>query len=308
VSEARAEQTGLHQRNCPVCGSSRGSEKAAARIDTEALDDYAYASRKVPELMHHRLVLCADCGSVYASPAPAPETLEAAYRSAAYDSGIEAAYAAATYARALRRDAGDSSSWAPALDIGAGDGAFLAELRKLGVDPLVGIEPSEAPIAAAAPEMKPLLQLGSFDPARHEPDSFGLVTCFQTIEHVDDPLELCRGAHRLLRPGGRLAIVCHDYRAIPNRLMGRRSPVYDIEHLQLLSKGPVRELLDRAGFASIAVRPLVNRYPLRYWARLAPLPGPLKDVLLGALRGRLGSPGIPLPVGNLLAIGTKRPG
>ncbi len=39
-----------------------------------------------------------------------------------------------------------------ALDIGTGDGAFLAELLRAGYTDVIGIEPSSAPIEAAAPK------------------------------------------------------------------------------------------------------------------------------------------------------------
>jgi SAM-dependent methyltransferase len=298
--------SGLRERVCPVCGSDRARVRAAARIDVEALDEYAYASRKTPELMHHRLLACAECGTVYASPAPSPEALNRAYGPAAYDSQVEAEYAASTYIRGLRAMLGVPQSWEPVLDIGAGDGAFLAGLQELGATEFVGVEPSEAPIEAAQASIRARLRQGVFEAGDFKPESFALITCFQTIEHVPDPLALCSGAHALLRPGGSLAIVCHDYRALPNRLMGRRSPIYDIEHMQLLSRAPVRVLLERSGFSSVSVRRLVNRYPLRYWLRLAPIPAGPKRWLLGALSERGGSVPVPLPVGNLLAVATKR--
>ena len=50
-----------------------------------------------------------------------------------------------------------------------------------------------------------------------------------------------------------------------------------------------------------------NRYPARYWARLAPLPAPLKAWARTLLAGGLGSFGMTLPAGNLAAVGF-RPG
>ena len=44
-------------------------------------------------------------------------------------------------------------------------------------------------------------------------------------------------------------IVCHDRRAPLNRALGARSPIMDIEHLQLFSQASARALLERTGFA-----------------------------------------------------------
>ena len=89
---------------------------------------------------------------------------------------------------------------------------------------------------------------------------------------MPDPLALCRDAARLLVPGGALVLVGHDRRAPVNRVMGKRSPVFDIEHLQLFSQPSMRRLLAEAGLEGVGGRHIVNRYPVRYWMRLAPLP------------------------------------
>ena len=93
-----------------------------------------------------------------------------------------------------------------------------------------------------------------------------------------------------------------------NRLLGLRSPIIDVEHQQLFSAASVRRLLAGAGLVDVGRRAIRNRYPLRYWIRLAPLPrgvGDAADRLL-AWR-RIGDRGITLPVGNLLAWGRKAP-
>ncbi len=104
------------------------------------------------------------------------------------------------------------------------------------------------------------------------------------MEHVFDPLQLCRDAHRITKDGGAFFIVCHNRRAVLARVLGRRSPIYDIEHLQLFSPRSVRVLLERAGFRDVEVRPVVNRYPTGYWAKLLPAPARIKDSLARAAR------------------------
>jgi len=56
------------------------------------------------------------------------------------------------------------------------------------------------------------------------------------------------------------------------------------------------------------VRPLVNRYPLQYWARLFPLPKPIKPGALALLRKTsLGRLPLAAPVGNLVAVAVAPP-
>src|SRR5262249_28249691 len=139
----------------------------------------------------------------------------------------------ATYARVVRGLLASLPDRAGALDIGAGDGAFLERLLELGFSGVVGLEPSPAARAVASPRVRDSIRELPFEAGMFDEGSFSLVTCLQTIEHLPEPLAVCEEAGRLLKPGGALLVVCHDRRAWSARLLGGRSPIYDIEHLQL---------------------------------------------------------------------------
>ena len=300
----------LSPRGCPVCGSTDDSAVfASERLDAAAVDEFSFASRKRPELLRLRLVCCPSCDLVYASPVPAPEVLARAYRDAAFDSGTEGREAARTYIGALAPLLATLPDRCGALDIGTGDGAFLGQLLDAGFSGVGGIEPSTAPVTGAEARVAALIEHDVFRPDVRAPGSLSLVTCFQTIEHVPDPAELVRNAARLLKPGGILALVCHDRRAPVNRVLGMRSPIIDIEHQQLFSPLSVTRLLRGAGLVDLGQRTIRNRYPLRYWVRLLPLPrrgGATAERLL--VRANLADRALALPVGNLLAWGRRPPG
>lgn len=257
--------------------------------------------------MHHRLLLCASCELLYSSPVPESESLVEAYQSAAYDSAPEARLAARTYAGLLKPVLERLPDRVGALDIGAGDGAFLKELLDLGFTDVTGVEPSEAPIAAAEEAVRPLLRHAPFQAEDFQGRKFRLITCFQTLEHVPDPFRLCSDAWDLLKDGGVMLCVVHNRKAVSARLLGRRSPIYDIEHLQLFSRGSIRRLLEASGFCDVRTLWVVNRYPISYWLRLAPLPSLLKKTLIAAsLSVGLGRVPIALPAGNLAAIAFRK--
>jgi len=299
----------LQTRSCPVCGSTEDSDiYAAERVDWASLDQYAFASRKRPEHMRLRLVRCPVCDLVYASPVPSPGALAQAYDAAAFDSGVEARFAARTYIEALRPILETLPDRVGALDIGTGDGAFLGELLDAGFSSVGGVEPSAAPIAGAEARVAGLIEHEVFHPTMRPAGSLRLLTCFQTIEHVSDPAVLVRDAVALLKPGGVLAIVCHDRRAPLNRLLGLRSPIIDIEHQQLFSPISVHQLLAGAGLVDVGQRALRNRYPMRYWVRLLPLPRRAGELVGRALeRAGFADRAVTVPVGNLLAWGRRAP-
>jgi len=278
------------------------------RFDPASLDQFAFASRKLPEFMHWRLLQCPVCDLLFASPAPDPEALAEAYRAAEYDSGEESRYAARTYGELLGDVAPRLPQSGGALDVGAGDGAFLRVLRELGFDDVSGVEPSHAAREAADPSIRPLIRAGVFSAEDFQARPQRLISALHIVEHLADPLAVFRDAHALLQDGGVLFVACHDRRAPLNRLLGRRSAIYDIEHLQLFSGRSLRELLERAGFHDVEIRRYRNRYPLRYWLRLAPLGLRAKLALIAALdRVRVGSTPLTLPVGNLVAVAWRQP-
>lgn len=293
-----------HHRRCPVCGNADDRRVfAAARYDLARLDEHAFASRKLPEYMHYRLVQCPTCDLVYASPVPSAEALARAYAEAAFTTSDEGRHAAVTYARFLPGILSRLRRRSRALDVGTGTGAFLEALADAGFDEVIGVEPSAAPIAAAVPRVRGWIRHGIFREDDFAPGAADLVSCFQTLEHLDDPAAFCRSAFRLLAPGGGLFLVDHDYRALVNRLLGSRSPIRDIEHLQLFSRRAMTEMLRRCGYTDIRVVHFANRYPLRYWLTLSPLPAAIKRRLIERLGGtRLGRLPVALPVGNMAAV------
>lgn len=42
--------------------------------------------------------------------------------------------------------------------------------------------------------------------------------------------------HVRSKEGSIAYLVCYDYRSFVNKILGMKSPIYDIEHLQLFSK------------------------------------------------------------------------
>ena len=295
------------ERCCPLCGPGAGARVfAESNIDLSRLDEFAFASRKLPEYMHPRLCECTKCHLLYGNPVLSQESISAGYETAAFDSTTEAEQASRTYQSLIERILPRLPDRDAALDIGTGDGVFLERLLESGFSRVRGVEPSSAPIAAAKPHVREFIQHGLFDPNVFEPASFSLITCFQTMEHVWDPLGVCRGAHRLLKKGGAMVVVVHNRLAVSARVLGRRSPIFDIEHLQLFSIGSSQRLFELAGFSGIEAKPIWNRYPLDYWIKLFPFPPRAKRASISLVKKVpiLQVP-IPVPAGNLVVWGFR---
>ena len=297
------------KRVCPVCGSAEHVLFMSERIIPEAMNAYSYASRKEPEYMCHELVRCCGCNLIYAIQPPSGEELSRAYGEADYDSSEEALCAAQSYADVLRPLV-RTIPHGLAVDVGAGNGTLLPFFQQMGFQSVLGIEPSHSAVLAAPTEIRPFMREEMFSRDSLEGKSPSLICSFMTLEHLADPDEFTHTAFDLLEAGGMLAVVVHNYQALLNRLLGQRSPIIDIEHLQLFCPQAVETLFQRAGFQHIHVIGIRNRYPLRYWLRLAPIPAFIKRKLFhkagtGSFCEPFFSWKIACNVGNIMVVGRK---
>lgn len=197
--------------------------------------------------------------------------------------------AAATYLRLLPR-----KTFSSALEIGCGHGEFLRALRDRGATRLLGYEPdsSVAPIAGVE------IRARTWDANAEPQESFELIACLQTLEHLPDPRAQLSSFRRHLRPDGILLLCSHDFSHPVNRLLGRHSPILDPQHLHLFTPRGLTALLRATGWTILARGHYWNSYPVATWARLAPLPAGMKNLAQGI------SWKIPLPAGNQFVLAT----
>jgi len=139
------------------------------------------------------------------------------------------------------------------LDLGCGAGTFLKAARRAGWE-ATGLEVS----ARAAEHVRTQgfdVFLGDLSSAPCPADHFDVITAFELIEHVENPLAMLEKVKRLLRPGGVLWGTTPNVQSFSSRVLGLRwSTVSPPEHLQLYSPTGVKRLMSAAGFRSVRLR------------------------------------------------------
>ena len=296
----------LLKRLCPVCQSADDScILFDENIDESKLNHLAFASRKTPEFMNFKLVCCPTCDLLYAHSIPSDNFLSSAYKTTGYDSDEEAHFAAKSYAKWLSVITPTLPDKTAALEIGSGNGAFLGYLQTAGFQEIIGVEPSTEAISAAPHHLKKYIRTSMFNVNDFPAGHFSLITIFQTLEHINEPSKFMEDALQLLKPGGALMLVAHNYRHWFMRLLGKKSPIIDIEHLQIFSRESLQFSLKKAGFQTTKIHSLKNTYPLHYWMKLMPIPSGLKKPLLNFIKNgagrKIGSLNISMRVGNMVA-------
>jgi SAM-dependent methyltransferase len=133
------------------------------------------------------------------------------------------------------------------LDVGCGQGTFLAEMRQAGWE-VKGIEPDPSAAAVARASDIPVVE-ASFEDASLTSASYDAVTLNHVIEHFHEPVEALRIARRLLRPGGILWIATPNLAARGHALFGRDWIGLDPpRHLVLFDRSSLTRAVQEAGF------------------------------------------------------------
>jgi SAM-dependent methyltransferase len=232
---------------CALCGTARADPVATGR-------DFEYDT--CPN--EFRFVRCSGCGHLYLSPRPRVADLGAIYPANYYAFTHGGNPLVARLRRAweggkvrLYRDlVGEGPR--RILDVGCGNGRFLALLRDFGCPEwqLVGIDlDAEAVEQCRARGFEAHVgRVEEFAPAG---PGFDAVIMLQLIEHVEDPVAICRRVHALLRPGGCFVVETPNLAGIDYRLFRRSwwGHYHFPRHWNLFSTASLRRMLEGAGFA-----------------------------------------------------------
>jgi SAM-dependent methyltransferase len=290
--------------SCALCGSAVPSRvRYPERIQDTPID---FAARKKPSRQHFRVVECQGCGLVYSTPILSPDVIDRLYRDSPFIQEEQVGNMGRDYQDQVRRILPMLPLKQRLLEIGCANGFFLQLAQELGFREVWGVEPGAEAVRRADPAIRARIVNAHFSADLFPAESFDVVCCFQVLDHLLSPNTVLADVHRLLRPGGLVLLINHNIRSWFPRLLGERSPMYDIEHIYLFDKQTVQQLLHKNGFEPVTVHNTSNSYTLSYAVKMFPLPRLLKRCL-GWLMDRtgLGSWRLRLPAGNMATVGRK---
>jgi SAM-dependent methyltransferase len=243
---------------CPACGGPLSPWRRATAADPELAGRDSY-----------ELARCGPCGSAVTLDPPSSERAGALYEGGTY---VPSAPAAGWLLEPLRRlvDAdrmrflGDLPAGVRVLEIGAGDGRFVARMRAAGLD-AHGVEPS--------PSARERARAGGIELAADPPgdgERADAIVLWHVLEHLPDPAASLESARRALAPSGRLIVAVPNLASLQARIGGDRWFHQDVpRHLTHLTPGGLTVLLERSGFGRPRVTHLlVEQNPLGMWQTL----------------------------------------
>ena len=137
------------------------------------------------------------------------------------------------------------------LDVGCSNGAFISAAQSLGIN-AEGVEPAVAP-AHAAMESGLKVHQGFLEDIHLPAASFDVVTLFEVIEHLKEPLSLFKECHRVLRQGGLLVIRTGNTDSWTAHYMKDRWEYFSISehggHISFFNPVSIGKLAERSGFS-----------------------------------------------------------
>ena len=266
---------------CNLCGAWEAQELHPERDGITELDaNDLFACTSLAYGHSGPIVRCVDCGLVRQNPQPQLSQLLSAYQEVAderYEE--EASGRVETFRRALA-DLMRHEPGGRLLDVGCHIGIFLDVARQAGWE-TYGIEPSRwSADRARARELS--VVHGTLAEADFPEAFFDVVTMWDVLEHLADPLVELQRAHRLLRPGGLLALSTMNVSAWFPRVLGRRWPWYMQMHLYYFTPPTLGQMLERAGFKIVETVPHKRVVRLAYLvSRLEAYSKPVARLLEG---------------------------
>ena len=134
------------------------------------------------------------------------------------------------------------------LDVGCYIGIFLEIAQERGWEAW-GIEPSHWAVGEARSKGLRVVE-GTLDDVHLAEESFDVITMWDVIEHLIDPMRELRESHCLLKKGGLICIHTMNIESPLARLMGSHWPWLMEMHLCYFSPRTLGEMLRKAGFSA----------------------------------------------------------
>ncbi|HJN26174.1 MAG TPA: class I SAM-dependent methyltransferase [Rhodospirillales bacterium] len=239
----------MQNRPCPGCG-----------IDDATLDFVKNG---------FTLVRCNGCDSLYVNPVPPEEAMATFYRdSPSADYWANVFFPAVAEARRepiykpraarINRIVKDNDIVPKQIiDVGAGAGLFLEEFSRLNPEVRIrAVEPGAAHAAGLRDKGFDIFE-GYSDAAILQSDwkaSADVVTCFEVLEHVSDPVSLFSDLCGLVRPGGLIVVSGLSGSGFDIQVLGKQSkPVSPPHHLTFLSIAGTQVMIERCGLELLSI-------------------------------------------------------
>jgi 2-polyprenyl-3-methyl-5-hydroxy-6-metoxy-1,4-benzoquinol methylase len=282
---------------CNLCGHDKTVLRFPSTLTADALPQNVEAFRCTSPGYgrHFAIVQCQNCGLVYTNPRLDGKQIINSYEAVEDPLYIEERDGRVlTFERHLRPLEKLHAPPGKLLDVGAYTGVFVEIAAKHGWDAW-GLEPSHWAVEQARSHGLNMLE-GTLARSGLADQAFDVVTLWDVIEHLTDPLAEIQQTYRVLKAGGLLVIHTMDIESLFARVMRSRWPWLMEMHVYYFSRRTLTKMLEQAGFKVIRAVPQGRYLRLGYFATRIGGFSPLLGKMLGGLFKVLHLHQVPIPL------------
>ncbi len=242
----------VHYTHCPVCDSSAINPLLTAKDHSVSKEEFV-------------IWQCADCSLRFTQDVPDESSIAPYYQSSEYishsntDKGLVNKLYQRVRKYTLQQKASliirNTSPKGNLLDIGAGIGAFPAEMKSKGWD-ITGIEPDEG-ARAQSKKLFGLHLLPTSSLYQLPPHSFDAITLWHVLEHVQSLHEYVKQLKSLLKANGKIFIAVPNYQSLDADTYRNNWAAYDVpRHLYHFTPKAMKTLMNKHGLKIIDKKPM----------------------------------------------------
>lgn len=287
------------KKSCPVCEATVCSPfKKKNRFDS--VQSFSPSSSDFG--IFFDLYKCQGCGAVYSFEYPNYEDIESFYLNSDHDGYLsESKNRQATFKRIIKLIdgyLGPKKDLISLMDIGASAGLFLHTVQIYQPSwSIFGIEASRQAVNACKSRFNIDLIHGMLEDISLEShlERYDVITMFDIIEHVRQPLKMMQKASALLKKNGILVVTTPNIESWTSKILQSRWWSYRLMHNVLFSCQSMRHLMSRSSLKVIRMRGLIRLFSLGYC---------MKHLGWSAGAGKLNLT-FPLALGDMLVFARK---
>ena len=201
------------------------------------LDDYA----------DHHLSRCKECGFVFAKKIPSSAELEEHYKG--YGRNDYLSPITIKRYNELLNTFEKYRKTNKLLDVGCGIGYFLEVAKDRGWD-VYGTEYTDEAIQICSSKGINM-EKGILNPNNYESEEFDIITSFEVIEHINNPIDELTNFHKLLRKEGLVYVTTPNFNSLLRyKLKANYNVICYPEHLSYYTPRTLKKVFTLVGFST----------------------------------------------------------
>lgn len=267
------EKNNLTSQGCAICGKNTSfTVLYPANFKVGEINKDIFSARRNPDRRHYRLVRCRKCGLIFSNPIFKESKIKRLYEQSELTYDAELGDLKKTYGDYLKKISKNIFK-NNLLEIGCGNGFFLGEAKSQGFKNVFGVEPSLKAVEKAHLKIRKNIKVDIFKDKLYQNNFFDIICFFQTLDHIIDPNKFLKSCFRILKNGGIVFCIVHDTNSLMVKILGEKTPIFDIEHTYLYNKKTLKKIFEKNNFEIVKILDIANEYSLKYWLNLLPLGG-----------------------------------